>query len=162
MFIANPSPNINSSALHLLSQSSVNLQTLSENMQNRVKLSLRWYGKSLREQAIDSFLSVWIAIEVIGMPDTSNVRPVIESLANIYQLDYQTAVVRFRFGRIHNFRSKIVHDGKMFIIHSLLTQYLEAIYIDLLIQTLNLPQERRTEKVLNHQLFDLETFLNQS
>src|SRR5260370_36618921 len=151
----NPPPNIKASALQLLSQSTVNLHALPENIQNRVKLSLRWYSKSLIEVGIDGFLSIWIALEVIGMPDTSNVRPAIDSLAKIYQLDLRTAVNRFQLGRIQAFRSKIFHQDQMFPIHFLLTKYLEAIYIDLLIETLSLPRERRAEKVLTNPQFDL-------
>ncbi len=154
-------PNLQASALQLLSQSAVNLQALPENMQNRVTLSLRWYGKSL-VQGLDGFLSIWIAIEVLGMPDDTNVKPVVQTLANIYQLDYQAAVNRFQLGRIHGFRSQIVHDGKMFPIHSLLIAYLQAIYVDLLEETLHLPHRRRAETVLNDPQFDLGKFIYQS
>ncbi len=106
-------------------------------------------------------LSIWIAIEVIGMPDTSDVKPAVKSLAQIYQLDYQTTRDRFQLGKIHGFRSKIVHDGKMFPIHSFLITYLEAIYLDLLTAILNLPHGRRAETVLNDQQFDLGQFINQ-
>ena len=94
------------------------------------------------------------------MPDTSNVRPAIESLAKIYQMDYEAAVSRFQLGRIHGFRSKIVHDGQMFPIHFLLSKYLASVYIDLLLDTLNLPHERRAEQVLNNPQFDLGKFIN--
>jgi hypothetical protein len=153
----NQPPNLQPPALQLLSQASVNLQAFPENVRNRVKLSLRWYSKSL-VKGLDGFLSIWIAIEVIGMPDTSNVKSAVESLAKIYQVDYRTAVNRFQLGRIQDFRSKIVHDGKMFPIHSLLILYLEAIYVDLLMETLNLPHGRRAEQVLNNSQFDLLMF----
>jgi Apea-like HEPN len=156
------SPNLKADAIQMLSQSSVNLQALPENIQNRVKLSLRWYSKSLKEADIDGFLSIWIAIEVIGMPDTSNVKPAIELLAKIYQLDYRTAVNRFQLGRIQDLRSKVVHEGKIFTIHYFLTKYLEAIYIDLLIETLGLPHERRTEAILDSQQFNLGKLINRN
>lgn len=155
-------PNLQAPALQLLSQASVHLQALPENVRNRATLSLRWYSKSLREGGIDAFLSIWIAIEVIGMPDTSNIKPAVESLARIYQVDFQTAKDCFQLGRIQDFRSKIVHDGKMFRIHSLLNTYLEAIYVDLLAEILHLPHGRRAEIVLHDPEFDLKTFLNQS
>jgi hypothetical protein len=159
-------PNLHPPALKLLSQSSVNLQALSEDVRNRVRLSLRWYSKSVKEQlaaeeGIDSFVSIWIAIEVIGMPGT-DVKPVVESLARLYQVDYPTARDRFQLGRIHGFRSEIVHKGKMFPIHSLLSSYLEAIYIDLLAEILNLPHGRRAEKILNMKDFDLRKFTCQT
>lgn len=161
--LTDPAPNIEAPALQLISQSTVNLQALPENTRNRVSLSLRWYSKSLTEAGhkapVDEFLSIWIAIEVIGMPDTSNVKPAIESLAKIYQLDYQAAVNRFQLGRIHGVRNKIVHDGQMFPIHFLLTKYLEAVYIDLLLEALKLPHERRAEQVLKNPQFDLQNFI---
>ncbi len=158
---SNQSPNLQTTTLQLLSQSSVNLQALPENARNRIKLSLKWYSKSL-VQGLDGFLSIWIAIEVIGMPDTSDVKSAVKSLAQIYQVDYQTARDRFQIGRIHGFRSKIVHEGKMFPIHSLLIAYLEAIYVDLLAETLNLPHGRRAEIILSDPQFDLGKFINQS
>jgi hypothetical protein len=160
LIVLNHPPNLQPPALQLLSQASVNLHALPENIRNRVNLSLRWYSKSL-VRGLDGFLSIWIAIEVIGMQDTSNVKPAVELLAKIYQVDYRTAVNRFQLGRIQDFRSKIVHDGKMFPIHSLLMTYLEAIYVDLLAETLNLPHGRRAGTVLNYPQFDLGEFINQ-
>jgi Apea-like HEPN len=154
-------PNLQAPALQLLSHASVNMQALPENVRNRVELSLRWYSKSL-VQGLDGFLSIWISIEVIGMPDTSDVKPAVQSLAQIYQVDYQTAKDRFQLGRIHGFRSKIVHNGKMFPIHFLLISYLQAIYVDLLAETLKLPHERRAETVLDDPQFNLGKFINQS
>jgi hypothetical protein len=152
------SPNLQPPALQLLSQSSVNLQALPENVRNRVTLSLRWYGKSF-VAGVDGFISVWIAIEVLGMPDDTNVKPAVQLLANIYQLDYQAAVNRFQLGRIHGFRSQIIHNGKMFPIHSLLMAYLQAIYVDFLEETLHLPHRRRSETVLNDPQFDLDKLI---
>ena len=154
----NHPPNLDSSALQLLSQASVNLHALPEDVKNRVELSLNWYSRSL-VRGLDGFISIWIAIEVIGMPDTSNIKPAVETLAKLYQIDYRTAVNRFQLGRIQDFRSKIVHDGKLFPVHSLLSTYMEAIYIDLLTEKLNLPHEERAEKVLNDKDFDLKIFL---
>jgi hypothetical protein len=158
-------PNLQPSALQMLSQASIRLQALSEDVQNRVRLSLRWYSKSVKErlttEVIDAFISTWITIEVIGMPDSMNVKPAVESLARIYGVDYATARDRFQLGRIQDFRSKILHEGKMLSIHSLLISYLEAIYIDLLAETLNLPCERKAEKILNVKEFNLRKFIYQ-
>jgi len=157
------SPSLQVSKLQLLSQCSLNMQALPKNVRNKVALSLRWYSKSLKEQnGIDGFLSIWIAIEVIGMPDTTDVKPAVTSLAQIYQIDYQTAKDRFQLGKIQGFRSGIVHNGKMYSIHSLLTAYIEAIYIDLLTSLLNLPSQRRAEQVLKDSQFDLKDFIHQT
>lgn len=153
-------PNLQAPALQLLSQASVNLQALLEEERNRVILSLRWYNQSL-EQGLDGFLSIWIAIEAIGMQDDTNVKPAVQLLANIYQLDYQAAVNRFQLGRIHGFRSKIVHGRKRFAIHTLLIAYLQAIYLDLLTEALHLPCRRGAERVLQDPQLDLGKLIHQ-
>src|SRR5216684_338281 len=51
---------------------------------HRVLLSLRWFEQALFDHGIDAFLKYWIAVETVGMPDTSNIRPLIESLAVAY------------------------------------------------------------------------------
>lgn len=41
-----------------------------------------------------------------------------------------------------------------------MTKYVEAVYIDLLVERLGLPHERRAEELLNNQQFDLGKLLN--
>lgn len=60
---------------------------------------------------VDAFLKYWIAIEIIAMPDSSNIKHLIEILADIYEIRKEDAKKNFGVGKIFGFRSKIVHHG---------------------------------------------------
>jgi hypothetical protein len=80
---------------------------------DRVTLGLasEWYR--LAESTIDpvlEFIYLWLAIEVLAMPNTSNVRPVRERLSDGMggsQQDWSQLV-----GRLYGTRSDIIHGGK--------------------------------------------------
>ena len=90
----------------------------------------------------------------IGMPDTTNVRPLNDSLASAYGIPLEEAHDRFAIGRLFGLRSRIVHDGFMMPIYGQLLQYIEAVYIDVLHQHLGLPCAKKAEKVASDPAFN--------
>lgn len=127
---------------------------LDDSLKTRIQLALRWFDKADRDtDPIDSFLKSWFAIEVIGMPDTTNIRPLVEMLGVIYEMPYATAVTHFRVGRIADLRSDIVHNGAVRSIHQQLHRYVQAIFVDVLFHLTGIPTERRTEAVLQDVAF---------
>ena len=112
----------------------------------------------MRKHGIDSFLSFWIAIETLAMDDT-DIRPINETLARVYQVSVQEASKQFGVGRVFGLRSKIVHHGHIASIHAKLKLYLEALYSDLLFAELNLPSEYKTKSMLNDPEFDLMSYI---
>ena len=114
----------------------------------RIELSLHWYDKSLRSYGVDSFLSNWIAIETLAMPDTSNVRPINLRLADIYKLPYPEVAGRFCVGRLLGLRSRIVHDGEDLTVFAQMSDYMNRLYEDLLHDVLGLQTKRLGELAL--------------
>lgn len=135
------------------------LPSLDPSLQTRLLLGLRWFDKADREtDPVDAFLKSWFAVEVIGMPDTTNIRPVVEKLAAIYALSYQDAVTRFQIGRVQSLRADIVHNGLVRPIHQQLHRYVQAVFVDVLFHLTGQPSERRTEAVLQDATFAYPTW----
>jgi hypothetical protein len=74
-------------------------------------------------------------------------RPVVEALARSYGIASRDAKKAFHIGRLFAFRSRIVHQGHIQPIHALLSDYVAALYLDVLYDRLSLPSERFAAKV---------------
>lgn len=132
---------------------------LEEARRTRIELSLRWFENALYDMGVDAFLKYWIAIETLGMPDTSDIRPLNELPSAAYSVSSDDVKHLFKIGRIFGLRSRIVHDGQIIPFHAQLGRYVEALYVDLLLAILDLPSERRLERVLAQKGFDLNSYL---
>ena len=83
---------------------------LSESDRKRVVLSTEWYWKSEREvDPINRFIQLWISLEALIMPNTTNIKPIIillESLTNISEERWKEPI-----GRLFGKRGKLVHGN---------------------------------------------------
>ena len=139
---------------------SAGLSGLEFNLRSKVLLALRWFDKADRETApIDAFLNIWFALEVLAMPDTANIKPLNTILAKIYGKSYEDAVAFFKIGRLAGLRADIVHNGAMRSIHQQLTNYMRAIFVDVLFYITNQASEHRAEAVLSDSAFPLQNWL---
>lgn len=126
-------PNLADDALLEIEAASDALSDLSPHDQDRLRLSLRWFGQSLREEEDqDAFIKLWVALEVLAMPDATNVKPLNLSLADAYDMPFDEVTRRFQVGRIHGLRSDMLHEGKSSLHFPLISDYAHALYIDLL------------------------------
>lgn len=127
---------------------------LDDGIKNQVMLALRWFDKADREtDPLDAFLKSWFALEVIGMPDTANVKPIVESLAEIYDISYEDARDMFQVGHIAGLRDDIVHDGAVRAIHQQLHSFVQAVFVDLLFHLTGQSSEKRADGVLKDSTF---------
>ena len=155
-----PPPSVSDTALKTIELANKNMFSLDELKRNRVLLSLRWFEQALFEQGgVDAFLKFWIAVETIGMPDTTNIKPLVESIAVAYGETSEDIKSRYRIGRLFDLRSRIVHNGLIMPIHNRLLKYLEALYADTLYSFLRIPSERRLEQLVKAPDFDLMAYL---
>ena len=83
---------------------------LSESDKKRVVLSAEWYWKSEREvDPINRFIQLWISLEALVMPNTTNIKPIrilLESLTNISEEKWKEPI-----GRLFGKRGKLVHGN---------------------------------------------------
>lgn len=127
---------------------------------NRISLALRWYQAAIFEDGVDAFVKLWIAIETIAMPDTTNIKPIIMVLARIYGLTQEDAESRFQIGRIFGLRGRIIHRGEQISPRIGLLEYLQAIFEDLFFDAVGQPTEKRIDNVLNNpQMPDIREIL---
>lgn len=138
------------------------IQGLDPAAKNRFLLSLRWLEKAITRGSVlhptDVFLTYWIAIEALAMPETSDIRPLNEALGRVYGVDSAMAKVSLHIGKLYGIRGQIVHNGKRAQFDRVVLDYLEALYVDILFSELRLPSERRAQQMLNAR--DVEASVN--
>ncbi len=131
---------------------------LGEKDRTRIYLSLRWFAESFYRFDTDAFLSLWVALEVLTMPDT-NVKHANRLLSAAYNMPIAEVSRRFMLGRLQGFRSDIVHGGKKDPIHHVLLDYLEALYVDCLYHVLDNSIPRLADDLIRKQGTEIQRVL---
>lgn len=145
-------PNLTDDALLEVEGASRALGALSTTSRQRVLLSLRWFGESLEEDVDeDAFIKLWVALEVLAMPDQTNVRPLNELLAAAYGIPFADAAARFQAGRIQGLRGDMLHAGVTAHHFPLINSYTQALYIDALRHMLGLQHVGAAEAILEEE-----------
>jgi hypothetical protein len=152
-------PRLDGPYRQMISAAATALSALPPDERGRVRLALRWHNMAVRESAIDAFLKHWVAIETLAMPDTTDIRPLIQALADHYGLSYEAARDRFQIGRVFGRRAAMVHNGDMRRPHQGLLDYLGAIFMDLVRHKLGAPLVGRAGQILAQPDFDLPSYL---
>lgn len=135
------------------------IDALPEGEQNRVRLSLRWFDKANNSKGIDTYLNFWFALETLGMPDTSNIRPINEALSRAYNISIEDVRNKFAVGRLQDLRASIVHNGVIVALSANLLNYISALYTDLLYERLGFESEQRASQVMNQLNFSVTDYL---
>jgi len=107
--------------------------------QPRVQRAIRWLSVGMARDDTDAFLSMWIALELMAMRGSADVRPINERLASQYSVTYREACQRFLVGRLCGIRSAIVHSGALFQVSLHIRLLLRAIFYDCLHNELGRP-----------------------
>lgn len=154
-----PAPDVSDRRLALAQRVADEFARRGEFERNRLRLSLRWFESGLFDSGVDALLDFWIALETLSMPDTTDIRPINESLARAYSCSLDEARVRFEVGRIYGLRNQIVHAGSRTAIHASLLSYIEAVYVDVLFEHLGLPHEGRAATRLRTSELDVAAYL---
>ena len=152
-------PDVDNQRLQFLKKAHKAMLELPEFEKNRVELSLRWYFESLQSDGVDIFLKNWFALEALGMSEKENIKPLNKSLADAYGMPFAEVRTRFQVGKIYSFRNRMVHRGEIFPIHANLSDYVEAIYLDVLSVHLGIPCEMKAEQAMSKSNFDLDQLI---
>lgn len=142
-------PDVTEAHLVRVANAAMKIEALPVALRNRVNLAMHWFHLAMRDQHTDAFLKRWIALEVLAMPDSANIRPISEALAAAYGMTYRAALDRFRVGRLADMRARIVHGGEPLPIHAALEHYIDAVFFDVFAQVLGEPSDRRATSVLD-------------
>jgi hypothetical protein len=154
-----PSPNISSTMIDRAVDAHKAMIRLPTNEKNRIVLSLRWFFEAQHESGVDIFLKLWVALEAAGMSNRNNVRSINEVLARSYRLSYEEAKQKFAVGRLFGLRSRIVHQGEIRPIHADLSDYVAALYLDVLYDHLDLTPQGFAIGVQQSKSPDLDALL---
>lgn len=133
---------------HEVQQAFKRIESFPESTANRIRLSLHWYESSVRDLEFDGFVKLWVALEALAMPDATNVKPLHSSLASAYAMSRDQAREKFRLGQIQGFRSRVLHNGQLPIMHAGLLPYMDGVFADIFRQTIGLECRRRAETAL--------------
>jgi len=114
---------------------------------------------AVHDVGTDAFLKCWFAFETLAMPDTTDIRPLQEMMAEIYGIPVDEGAARFRLGRLYGRRGRIVHDGDLRPVDARLQRYVEAVFVDVLRHRLGVPSALRAAKIATMSDFDLDQHL---
>ena len=127
-----PAPDLTSETLSRFPRCRGEIEKRDQNHKQKITLSLHWHLKGIQSDGLDSFLSLWIALETLAMTST-NITDLNSALATAYGTTRESASAEFGVGRIFGLRSQIVHNGIRKLISTDLTDYMECLYADLLV-----------------------------
>jgi hypothetical protein len=127
-------PDLSPRSLHRVADTDLAIEAAGPDLAQRIRLAQRWYEKSFSPQHVDAFLAAWIALEVLAMPNTTNIRQLQELTAAAYSMTRSEAEREFGLGTIFGLRSRIVHGGERPPIHAQLIRFLQALTCDLIHQ----------------------------
>jgi hypothetical protein len=123
---------INDQDIHNLMVISHKRDSLDDSKKARLELAARWHYKGLQEiHPADEFLCYWIAIEIMAMPDTTNIRPIAKKLATLYGMAETELSSKLSLGRLFDLRGRIVHGGYRGGIHFYIIDCVRSIFHDL-------------------------------
>lgn len=130
-------------------------QTLDDDTRGRVLLAMRWYLLAQRhrleqdESNTDIFVSYWVALEALAMPNTTNIGPVKNVLGQIHNLSAQGVGEVLPIGRIFNLRGKILHEGHVPEIPWELLVFMDDLFVDILLHVLGVSATPKTRAYLD-------------
>ena len=142
-------PNLSESHLSRIAKAARKIEVLPPDIRNRVNLALHWLHLAMRDAHTDAFLKRWIALEVLVMPNRTDIKPINRTLAAAYGVSYEVACDTFRVGLLADMRARIVHRGQPLPIHADLEDYMDALFFDVFAQTIGEPSDRCAESVLS-------------
>lgn len=142
-------PNVNTSSSYLdIINSIINsIDSFDKVKAKRILLSLHWFEKSHRTAGIESFINIWIAFEALTMK-TTDIKELKVKVGNIYNVTSSVAGTDFFINRLSGLRGDIVHNGFVLPMHSVLSDYLSALFTDLLMHECNIPTLKFAGKIL--------------
>ncbi len=155
-----PIPSVTNKRLDIICEAGKRIEKKEEKERRRIELSLHWFGKGMRSSGVDSFVSYWIALETLCMPDTTKILPLEKSLAKAYNMTLKEVKDLFGVGRIFNLRGRILHGGENLPIHQLLSTYMENLFEDVLLVNLNMKTEHKAKSVIDRIDFDLNKLVH--
>lgn len=130
-----PAPDLSHNVLNRFPRCHEEIARRDPSQKQKFALSLHWHIKGIQGDGLDSFLSLWIALETLTMTST-NISGLNDALAAAYATTARSAAAEFGAGRLFGLRSKIVHNGVRKRISTDLTDYMECLYADLLVHNL--------------------------
>ncbi|GAA0887472.1 hypothetical protein [Rhodanobacter soli] len=149
-----PAPDLTQEALGRFPKCHGEIEKRSPNQKQKITLSLHWHLKGIQSDGLDSFLSLWIALETLAMTST-NIADLNSALAAVYNITRESASAEFGVGRIFGLRSQIVHNGIRKRISTDLTDYMECLYADLLVYELLGDPLGRARSLLSSKKIDI-------
>lgn len=149
-----PAPNLSQETLNRFPRCRAEIDKRDPIQKQKIALSLHWHMKGIQSDGLDSFLSLWIALETLTMTST-NISEINNALAAAYNITKSSAAEEFGAGRLFGLRSQIVHNGSRVKISTNLTEYMECLYADLLMHELLGQSLGRARRLISSKKIDI-------
>lgn len=148
-------PKLNGFSAELAQQVVEQTKALDDDTRGRVMLAMRWYLLAQRhkleqdESDTDIFVSYWVALEALAMPNTTNINPVKTILGQIHNMSAQQVGDTFPIGKIFDLRGKILHEGHVPKISWKLLVFMDDLFVDMLLPVLGVAATPKTSAYLD-------------
>jgi hypothetical protein len=100
------------------------------------------------ERRIDTFINYWIAFEALAMPN-ENVKSDFDKLAAIHGQSDDEIKRIFPIGHLQGLRSRILHHGQVFPLDNRLLQFMDDLFVDVLMYILGIPSAQSDDLLGN-------------
>jgi len=133
---------------------------LSNNDRHAIMRSLAWLSDSTKSFTSDSFLRLWIALEIGFTKSDNAVKEIRNNIAKAYDIDNGKVDYYFNLGKIYGLRCEIVHRGKNPPIDGSILDMMYYIYTDLLFFKLTGQKDKRAMNYLSKKSINLKEVLD--
>lgn len=133
---------------------------LRETEKQSINRSLAWLSESTKSYGSDSFLRIWIALEIAFTKTDNTVKELRSRIACANDIENEKVDLFFHLGKIYGIRKEIVHRGKNPPIDGCVLDILFYIYTDLLFYKLTGQKDKRAIDYITRKKVDFEEVLN--
>ncbi|HEY7116641.1 MAG TPA: hypothetical protein VH475_08645 [Tepidisphaeraceae bacterium] len=141
-------PDFGPGSLQAIASAGRAIEGLAGGKRTRTKRSLRWFVDAIQSDGADAFIKLWTATEMIAIPAMGNIDLLCRILGDVYAVHPDAARSQYRLGKLYGTRNAIVHAGKHPDLPYPVVAYMEAVYTDVLLQTIGEPPLRRAAEAL--------------
>lgn len=135
-------------------------QKLGETDKQSIARSLTWLSESTKSYGSESFLRMWIALEIAFTKTENTVKELRIKIARANDIENEKVDFYFHIGKIYGIRKEIVHRGKNPPIDGSILDILFYLYTDLLFYKITGQKDKRAIDYIVNKQIDFDKLLN--
>jgi hypothetical protein len=129
-------------------------------LRTSLQRSFVWISDALHSSGADSFLRLWIAIEIAFTTSNNTVRELRKRVSIAYQIENERVNQLINLGKLYGIRNTIVHKGGNPTISQKIIDCMFLLFVDLLDYKINGESEKKLILFLNNEEKTFEQIIN--